>query len=40
MGHLVEVCRRRGPKLNAGNSKVVLLGGEKDVECKVCEEGM
>ena len=31
----VEVCRRRGLKINAGNSKVMVLNGEKGLECKV-----
>ena len=30
----VEVCRRRNLKVNAGNNKVVMLGGE------VCVDGM
>ena len=28
----VEVCRRRGLKVNAGKSKVILLGGEEGSE--------
>ena len=31
-----EVCRRRGQKINAGNSKVIFLGGEEGLECEVC----
>ena len=27
----VEVCRRRGLKVNADKSKVVVLGGEKEL---------
>ena len=30
MGRLVEVCRRRGLKVNADKSKVIGLGGERD----------
>ena len=29
MGRFVEVCRRRGLKVNASKSKVMLLGGEE-----------
>ena len=28
----VEVCRRRGLKVNAGKSKVVVLNGEEELE--------
>ena len=31
---LVEVCRRRGLKLNAGKSKVMVLGGKKGLKCE------
>ena len=31
----VEVCKRRGLKVNAGNSKVMELGGEEGLKCKV-----
>ena len=30
MGRLVEVCRRRGLKVNADKSKVIGLGGERE----------
>ena len=36
VGHFVEVCRRRGLKVNAGKSKVMVLGGEEGLECEVC----
>ena len=36
MGHFVGVCRRRGLKVNAGKSKVMVLGGEEGLECEVC----
>ena len=29
VGRFDEVCRRRGLKVNAGKSKVLLLGGEE-----------
>ena len=32
----VQVCRRRGMKVKAGKSKVILLGGEEGLECEVC----
>ena len=35
VGRLTEVCRRRGLKVNAGKSKVMLLGGEEGLECEV-----
>ena len=36
VGRLVEVCRRRGLNVNAGKSKVMVLGGEEGLECEVC----
>ena len=35
-----EVCRRRGLKVNAGKSKVMLLNGEEGVECEVHVDGI
>ena len=35
VGRLVEVCRRRGLKVNAGKSKVMVLGREEGLECEV-----
>ena len=35
VGRFVEVCRRRGLKVNGGKSKVMLLGGEEDLKCEV-----
>ena len=32
----VEVCKRRGLKVNAGKSKVMMLGWEEGLECEVC----
>ena len=37
MGRFVGVCRRRGLKVNAGKSKVMLLVGRRGwLECEVC----
>ena len=30
-----EECRRRDLKVNAGKSKMMLLGGEEGLECEV-----
>ena len=40
MGRFVEVYRRRGLKVNAGKSKVMVLGGEEGVEREVCVDWM
>ena len=40
VGRSIEVCRRRGLKVNATRSKVMLLGGEDVLECEVCVNGM
>ena len=32
---LVEVCRRRGLKVNAAKSKVMVMNGEERFECEV-----
>ena len=34
MGHVVETGWRRGLKVNAGKSKVILLNGEEELECE------
>ena len=39
VGHFVEVCRR-GLKINADRSKVIVLGGEERLECEICADGM
>ena len=39
-GQLGEVCRRRGMKVNAGKSKVILLNGEEGLECEVHVDGI
>ena len=36
VGRFAKVCRRKGLKVNAGKSKVILLGGEEGLECEVC----
>ena len=35
MGCFVEMCRIRGLKVSADKSKVVVLNGEEELECKV-----
>ena len=35
VGHFVEVCRRRGQKVNAVKSKVMVLDEEEGLECEV-----
>ena len=40
MGWFVEMCRRRGLKVNAGKSKVMVLGGAKGLKCEVCVDGI
>ena len=35
----INGCKRRGLKVNVGKSKVMLLGGEKGLECEVCVNG-
>ena len=36
VGRFLEVCRRRDLKVNAGKSKVIVLGEEEGLECEVC----
>ena len=40
VGRFVEVCRRRGLKVNTVKSKVIVLGGEEGLDCEVCIEGI
>ena len=40
VGRFIEVCKRRGLKVNASKSKVILLGGEEGLECEVCVDGI
>ena len=35
-----EVCRRRGLRVNAGKSKVMVLNGEEGLECEVHVDGV
>ena len=35
VGRFVEVCRRRGLKVNTGESKVMVLNREVGLECEV-----
>ena len=39
-GHFVEVCKRRGLKVNAGKSKVMVLIGEEGLEWEVRVDGI
>ena len=40
VGRLADLCRRRDLKVNAGKSKVMVLGGEEGLECEVCVDGI
>ena len=40
VGCFIEVCRRRGLKVNAGKSKVILLGGVEELDFEVCVNGI
>ena len=40
MGRFIEMCTRRGLKINAGKSKMMVLGGEEGLECEVCVDGI
>ena len=35
VGRFAEVCRRKGLKVNAGKSKVMVLKGEKGLEFEI-----
>ena len=39
VGRFVEVCRR-GVKVNAGKSRVMMLNGEEGLECEVYVDGI
>ena len=39
VGQFVEVCSRRGLKISAGKSKVMVLNGEEGLECEVYVDG-
>ena len=40
VARFIEMCRRRGLKVNAGKSKVMLSDGEEGLECEVCASWM
>ena len=40
MGWFVEVCRKRGLKVNAGKSKVMVMNGEEGFECEDYVDGI
>ena len=40
MGRFVEVCRRRGLKVNPGKRKVMVLCGKEGLDCKVWADGI
>ena len=40
VGWFAEVCRRRGQKVNAGKSKVMVLNGMEGLECEVHVHGI
>ena len=40
MGHFVEVCRRRVLKVHSGKSNVMVMNGEKGLECEVHGDGI
>ena len=39
VGYFVEVYRK-SLKVNAGNSKMMVLGGKEGLECEVCIDGI
>ena len=39
VGWFVDVCRRRGLKVNAGKSKVMVMNGEKGLKCEEVHVG-
>ena len=40
VGRFAEVCRKRGLKVNAGKSKVMVPNGEEGLECEVRVDGV
>ena len=40
VGRFVEVCRRKGLKINAGKSKEMVINGEDGLECEVLVDGI
>ena len=39
VGRFIELCRKRGLKVNAGKSNVMVLNGEEGLECEVHVDG-
>ena len=39
VGHFVEVCRKRDPKVNENKSKVIVLDGEEGSICEAYLQG-
>ena len=40
VGRFVEVCRRRGLKVNVGKKKGMVMNGEEGLECEVYVDGI
>ena len=40
VGRFAELFRRRGLKINAGKSRVMVLNGEEGLECEVHADGI
>ena len=40
VGRFVDVCRKRDLKVNAGKNKVMVLGGEEELEYEVHGDGI
>ena len=40
VGWFTEMCRRRGLKVNASKSKVMVMNGEEGLECEVHVDGI
>ena len=40
VGWVVEVCRRRGLKVYAGKSKIIVMNAEGGLECEVNVDGI
>ena len=40
LGQFTKVCRRKGLRVNAGKSKVMVLNGEEGLDCEVHVDGI
>ena len=40
VGWFIEVCRRRGLKVNTSKRRVIILNGEEGLECEVYIDGV